>query len=451
LGVIETDSKTWTHNVNFMVSNPELFELPSGDVGVAALVQVGRQSWSNPTDPRVIEGDFWGITGTQGAGKRDNWAGAVEFRVPILESLAANVSGRYDDYQNVDAGSDSKFTYKVGLEFRPVESLLVRGNFATAFRAPDMAYVFAGESGFFTSVVDYYRCEEAGQPVDDCVYNGTQIEGARSGNPDLKSITADSYGFGFVWSPNEWFDLRADYYDVNIDDKVSDLSIDLLLRDENECRQGRLDINSPTCIDALARIERLGPDAFQPNLLVGVEIAPINVSREQVSGILAGTTFRWGGERAGDFELALSYNRTLDHKSRQYPEDPVIDLLEDGFYSSEFPDILSADLIWHVGRWTTAVHGVRYGATPNYAEQLGLASNNEVDAGSIDPHYLFNLNVDFQVTGTSNLALTVNNLLDEGPPRDRSWTAYPYFNIFNYNGYGRAYWLQYRMDFSGAM
>jgi len=447
LGTIKTDSRTWTQNVNLLVTNPGLFALPAGDVGVAALVQAGEQFWSNPTDPRVIDGDFWGITGTQGSGKRKNWAAAVEFRVPILESLSANVSGRYDDYENVNASSDSKFTYKVGLEFRPVDSLLIRGNYATAFRAPDMAYVFAGESGFFSSATDYYRCEVEGQPLDDCEYNPESYQGERSGNPDLKSITADSYGFGFVWSPTVWFDLRVDYYNVKIEDKVSDLSVDQLLQDENECRQGRLDINSPTCVDALSRIDRVDPDSqFQPNLLQLIRIAPINISQEEVSGIMAGTTFRWGSDRAGDFELALSYNYTLDHTSQQYPDDPVIDLLEDGFYSSEFRDILTADVTWRIGKVMTALHAVRYGPTPNYAEQLGLSSNNGVPAGDIDPYYLFNLNLDYQLTDNSNLALTVNNLLDEDPPTDKSWTGYPYFNIFNYNGYGRAYWLQYRID-----
>jgi len=43
----------------------------------------------------------------------------------------------------------------------------------------------------------------------------------------------------------------------------------------------------------------------------------------------------------------------------------------------------------------------------------------------------------------------INNIQDKGPPRDKSYsgtTAYPYFNIFNFNGYGRAFWLEYRID-----
>lgn len=70
--------------------------------------------------------------------------------------MTANLSGRYDDYKNQGGGSDSRLTYKVGLEFRPVDALLLRGDYATAFKAPDMAYTFAGDSGFYESVNDYY-------------------------------------------------------------------------------------------------------------------------------------------------------------------------------------------------------------------------------------------------------------------------------------------------------
>ena len=59
--------------------------MPAGPVGAAVLAQVGKQSWENPTDLRVIAGEFWGITGTQGAGERENWATALEFRVPLLQ------------------------------------------------------------------------------------------------------------------------------------------------------------------------------------------------------------------------------------------------------------------------------------------------------------------------------------------------------------------------------
>ena len=442
---IRTDSKTWTHNVNFKVTNPALFELPAGSVGVAGLVQFGEQSWDNPTDPRVIGNEFWGLNGTQGSGDRESWAGAVEFRVPIISTLTANLSTRYDSYKNIDAGSDARTTYKFGLELRPVDTLLLRANYATAFRAPDMAYIYAGDSGFFTTVIDYFRCEEANLPLNNCTFANSNIEGNRHGNLGLKSITADSYGFGFIWSPSDRFDLRADYYNVSIDNEVSDLSIDRILRDENECRQGREDINSPTCVDALSRIDR----SALTNQLLLVTIEPINISKEKVSGIIAGTTVRFGGGRAGDFEFSLDYNESLTHTYTQFPGDSPIDLLTDGFNSLEFDTVTTADLVWDIGRFTTSVHGTRYSATPNFTAWSGAPSINGIGPGNIAPYYLYNLNVNYRLTDNSDVSVTVNNIEDKGPPKDDSYsgvTAYPYYNIFDFNGYGRAVWVQYKLN-----
>jgi outer membrane receptor protein involved in Fe transport len=449
LGEIKTESTTWTHNVNFMITNTDLFDLPAGSVGMAALVQAGYQTWSNPTDPRVINGDFWGITGTQGSGKRSNAAAAIEFRVPLLSKLTANISGRYDKYKNIDAGDDAKATYKLGLEFRPLDTLLLRGNYATAFRAPDMSYIYAGDSGFFTTATDYFRCEETNQPLDTCTFGGVNITGRRIGNLDLKSITADSYGFGVVWSPSKKFEARADYYNVSIDNEVSDLSINRLLFDENECLQGRLDPGSPTCVDALARIDRNPPTGVNPNVLRLVRINPINISQEKVTGIIAGTTFRWGGGRNGRFELGLDYNVTLDHTFTQFPGDPESDLLRDPSQSTEFKTVVSGDFVWDIGKWTTTVHGTRYGATPNCAaavQVLGCVARPGIAPGTVAPYMLFNLNVKYQLTANSDLAVTVNNVGNRRPAVDPSYASYPFYNIFNYNAYGRAFWLQYSID-----
>ncbi|HJW46058.1 MAG TPA: TonB-dependent receptor [Lysobacter sp.] len=454
-GEIRTDSETWTHNLNFQLTNTELFTLPAGPVGFAAVLQVGEQSWSNPTDPRLVNNEYWGLTGTQGEGERSNEAVAVEFRVPIFSLLTGNASVRYDHYKNKGLNSDEDITYKLGLEFRPIESLLVRANYATAFKAPDMAYVFAGDSGFFTFVTDYYRCavEQPNVPVDECDFgnNNAQIFGTRSGSPDLQSITADSWGGGVVWSPSSNFSISADYYNIKIDNKVSDMSLDALLRTESACRLGQLDINSPTCVDAIARIGRNPPTGGQaPNQLNTAQINPINISNEEVSGIIANLDYRWQTSNAGDFGINLQYNVTLDHENQQYPDDPVIDLLNQPFYSTEFKDVATASFNWSKGPWNATLFGVRYGRTPNLAAQvadpdLGYAAE---DAGKVDAHYNFNTTVGYEINDTATLTFTVNNLLNEDPPDDSTYTTYPYFNVFNYNDYGRSYMLEinWRLD-----
>jgi outer membrane receptor protein involved in Fe transport len=449
LGEIRTKSKTWTHNINFMVTNTALWELPAGDVGIALLATAGRQSWNNPTDPGVIAGDFWGITGTQGKGERTNAAVAAELRVPLFKMLTASLSGRYDTYENVDAGEDSKATWKLGLEFRPVDTLLVRANYATAFRAPDMAYVFAGDSGFFVGANDYFRCEEDGQAIEDCDWAGVQVEGLRKGNPDLKSITAESYGFGFVFSPNRHLNFHADYYNVDIKDEVRDLSLDFILRNENECRQGRSELSADTCADLIGRVDRTGPNSPQPNAILLIRTNPVNISTEKVSGIVAGASFRWGGGKYGNYELGFEWNDTLEHDVRQFPDDPELDYLRDGFWSTEFKSNLSADLNWEIGKWESNLHVTHYGHTPNFTEQVGEAENGGIAPRSVNPWTLMNLNVAYHVTDNQRVALTINNLANRRPPKDDSYTAYPYFNIFNFNGYGRAWWLSYTIDWAG--
>lgn len=446
---IKSDSKTWTQNVNLQLTNTELFNLPAGPVGFAAILQAGNQYWENPTDPRVVNGEFWGLTGTQGSGKRNNEALGVEFRVPIFSKLTANVSSRYDRYKNKGGSSDNDTTYKLGLEYRPIESLLLRANYATAFKAPDMAYTFAGSSGYFTSVTDYYRCatEEPGTPIDDCTYNAEQVFGTRSGNNELKSITAKSWGFGVVWSPTANFDVSADYYRIKIDDEVNDLSLDALMRTESACRLGQLDPASPTCVDALSRIGRSPEGAPVPLQVNTVKTNPINISKEEVSGILAKLNYSWETSSVGNFNLGLQYNVTLDHERQQYPEDPTIDYLSEPFYSSEFRSVGSASLNWNNGPWNATLYGVRYGKTPNYAAQQTTAGYSAKDAKRVDPYYRFNTTLGYQFTDDVELTLTVNNLLDEDPPEDRTYTAYPYFNIFNYNGYGRAYTLEVTWKF----
>jgi len=446
LDEIRTESKTWTHNINFLVTNSALFELPAGDVGMAFLATAGRQEWANPTDRRVIAGDFWGITGTQGHGERTNYAFAAEFRVPIFKPLTASLSGRYDSYENIDASSDSKATWKLGLEYRPIDTLLIRGNYATAFRAPDMSYIYAGDSGFFSGANDYYRCEEAGQPITDCTWGPVQVQGLRHGNLDLKSITADSWGYGFVWSPNRHLNFRADFYDVNIENEVRDLSLDFILRNENECLQGRSDLSAEACADFIGRVDRNPPGGPGGNAITLIRTNPVNISTEHVKGISAGATFRWGGGAWGNYVLDFEWNRTLAHDVQQFPDDPQLDYLRDGFWSTEFGSNLSADLNWSLQNWETNLHVNHMGGTANFTEQLGLNENNGIGPGSVNPWTLVNLNVGYHLTGNQKVALTINNLANRRPPTDHSYTAYPYYNVFNYNGYGRAWWLSYTID-----
>lgn len=463
-GTIHNVSRTWTQNVNLQVVNASLFELPAGPVGMAAVLQAGNQYWDNPIDPGVSGNTYFGISGTSGRGRRANQAIGAEFTIPVAKMLTLDASVRYDAYQNKNAGSDSKPTYKLGVEFRPVNSLLLRANYATAFRAPDMGYVFSGGNGFFSTETDFYKCE-----IDpaNCAsqYTGLPVEGNQIANADLKSITAKSYGFGFVWSPNSNFDVHADYYNVKLKDKVLPQSTTQTLFDENECRQGRLDINSARCVDALARVTRGPVNPVNPLLsesIILITVKPINIAEENVSGITAGTNYRWKTERLGTFNFGLDYNLTRNHTTRSFPDQPSYDVFSYGqALTAEFKSIVTGDIGWHGERWAANLHGIRYGSLPNYARQFTgdpanpYTTSTGATYGTVAPWILYNLSVDYNVTDNSTLSLIVNNIRNSQPPHDESYNgqagfAPPYYNIFAYNGYGRSYWVEYKINFGGG-
>ena len=137
--------------------------------------------------------------------------------MPLLSSLQASVAGRYDRYGYGDK-NPGKFTYSTGLEWRPVDTLLVRGSYGTGFRAPDMHYLFAGQDYYRTRfATDYYQCriDEPGYGDGDCYDDGSwdvSTFDVYTGNLALDVETSRSMTAGFVWSPTASFDIAMDFY-----------------------------------------------------------------------------------------------------------------------------------------------------------------------------------------------------------------------------------------------
>ena len=447
-GVVQSDSETYTQNVNLTVTNTDLFQLPAGSVGFAGVVEAGDQLWDNPVDPRVTAGQFYNLGGTSGHGTRDRQAVAGEFTVPIFSMLTADLATRWDRY-SAAGSSQSKVTYKLGLEFRPFESLLIRGNYGTAFRAPDMGYIFSKGSSFFTSVTDYYNCRVAqGDHYTNCntPYNSVQINGRSTGNKDLQYITAKSFGYGIVWSPSSNFTVKTDYYHIKISNEVSNYSIDTILQKEADCRLGHtrggtpVDGTSPACQQYIAQVTRNPPDALiSPNALNTVSTVPINIASEMVSGIVLNASYKWEAGRFGDFTFSANYNDTLKHTYRQFPNDPDTDLLHITDYYNQFKQIFAGSVAWEIGPWSAVVRGTRYGKTWRYD-----------GSGTVAPWMVYNASVQYNFSDDASMTLTGNNIFNSRPPYDATYSAFPFYNIYNYNAFGRLVMLEMNVHFGGG-
>jgi len=445
---VRSASETYTQQGNLTVTNTDLFALPAGSVGFAGVLEVGNQSWDNPVDPRVTAGDFWGTGGTSGHGKRDREAVAAELNIPIFSKLTGDVSARYDNY-DADGNSQGKVTYKIGLEFRPVDTLLFRGNYATAFRAPDMGYLFSAGSSFFTSVVDTYNCRKTqGDAYTNCLppFNSVQIQGFQTGNRDLKYITAKSFGYGAVYSPTSNFNVKVDYYHVKIDNEVSSYSLQTILEKEADCRLGHtrggtpVDGSSAGCQQIISEVGRNPLNApIGAGLLNTVSTVPINISNETVSGITANLQYRLEAGRFGDFTFGADYNTTLKHEYQQFPTDPITDLLRSTSYYNQFKNIGAGSIRWDIGPWSTTVRGTRFGKTWSYDGSYTVA-----------PWMIYNASVQYNFSDDAAITLIGNNIFNSRPPYDRTFSAYPYYNLFNYNSYGRLLMMEFNMHFGGG-
>jgi outer membrane receptor protein involved in Fe transport len=449
--IIRSDSNTYTQVGNLTVTNTDLATLPAGAVGFAGVAEIGNQYWDNPVDPRITSGEFFGAGGTSGRGTRDRGALAAEFNVPIFSMLTADVSARYDRYR-VTGSAQGKLTYKAGLEFRPIDTLLFRGNYSTAFRAPDMGYVFSGGSISFVGVDDTYNCRlTQGDNYVTCnpPFGSLSIQNNTTSNHDLKYITAKSFGYGVVWSPTQNFSVKTDYYHVKLDNEVATYSVLTILSREADCRLGHtvtgapVDINSQICQQTLAEVSRNPPTApVAPGQLNGVTTFPLNLANELVSGITANAQYRLDAGSYGSFTFNADYNTTLKHIQQQFPTDPVDDLLRDGNFYGPFKSIGSGSITWRVGPWSTTLYGIRYGRTFSRDAQ-----------STVPPWTIFNASVQYNFSDDAAMTLIGNNIRNSRPPVDPSYAGqanYPWYNIYNYNNYGRLLMVELNMHFGGS-
>jgi outer membrane receptor protein involved in Fe transport len=260
-GILTNYSQTEENFLRGQLTNGSLFTLPGGDAGVALEVDGGDQGWFYDVDPRYLDGTAYGYTSVgSSSGHRSRYAVTGELRLPIVKMLTLTGSARYDKY-NVASSDFTKTTYNLGLEFRPIEKLLFRGRYGTAFKAPTLSDEYQAKSGYFETLTDYYLCATQGYTaakgnLDSCAQANQSYNGSTAGNTSLKPITAKVWDLGFVWSPLDRFSLTGDIIDWRIDNEVAEQQADSLLKTEADCRLGTLDINSPTCVAALSQVTR---------------------------------------------------------------------------------------------------------------------------------------------------------------------------------------------------
>lgn len=230
----------------------DLFELPAGPVAAVVGFEWRNSSFDFRVDNEQRSGNMYGFNAIQDQG------GSVgvtelytEIAVPLLRDLpGANYLGleagyRYSDYDTV-GGLD---TYKIGLEWEPVDFLKFRTVYNSAVRAPSVFELFQNGDQGFPSYTDPCATTSSYSPdanlaafctsevaaaggsfdfsTTPLTQGNSQVEAFAFGNPDLLPEEAETFTVGVVFQP-DFFplgDLRAslDYYDIEFTNIISSL------------------------------------------------------------------------------------------------------------------------------------------------------------------------------------------------------------------------------------
>ena len=200
-----------------------------------------------------------------------------------------------------------------------------------------------------------------------------------------------------------------------------------------------VDINSPTCVDALARVVREDPnDPF--STITSVLFAPINIANEETSGIDVTANYRLQTASAGDFRFTGNYTWAHRHNRQLYPGDPEEDMLDLSFSATTLPRTKgNVGVDWDKGAWGAGLFGNYVGRVANY--------NNDAWTGAT---WRFNGSARYDISDHLRVSLSVNNLLDKMPPRDATWANYPYYDTSWFDSMGRSYYLQLTWKLGGT-
>lgn len=426
--ILKYESHSWVNQASFVLSG-DLFDLPAGPVGFAAIIDGTQQGYdlNSPAGILPTNRTVYNLTGTNGGGDRDRYAIGGELSIPILSSLKASLAGRYDKYDDITAVDDAK-TWAAGLEWRPFDSLLVRGNYSTSFKAPDMHFVYNEGSGSFSTVLDTFRCLSTGGTPGTASCAGStysySVFATSRGEPTLEEETGKSWSAGIVWDVMDNLSLTADYYDIELEGAVTTLSSTFILDAEAGCRTGLTRTRQPYafapdsafCQEVTSRVTRTAAPGEPTDRATNIRSGPVNQSFLRVAGIDAGVNYRMDTDRFGRFAWQLAWSHTLASERQTFATDPIQADWRDDANNFDFRSRVRASLGWSKDDWTANVFSTRYGSLPNWQE-----------TGRVAPYILWNFNAGKMITEKMKISFFVNNVFNKFSPRDDGFNSYPYF------------------------
>jgi outer membrane receptor protein involved in Fe transport len=253
----------------------------------------------------------------------------AELFIPILKDLpfahALNVTlgDRYSKYSTFGSTNN----WKVAVEYRPIEDLMLRGTISSIFRAPTIGDVFGpptvGGTALGSDPCDHITVANpacVGVPLDGSFVDdqvGQQVtpivaSGSQYANFPLGPESGKSFDFGAVYSPHFVPGLSAsvDIWRIYLDNVITGIGADTVL---DQCFAG-IEKYCPL-------ITRFGADTAGAGQIARILLPTANLGRIDVKGVDLTATYRLPAFSFGQFDLTVGATYLSQYKIQTAPDE----------------------------------------------------------------------------------------------------------------------------------
>jgi len=453
-------------------------------------------------DSLAQSGDLGGAGGATPAisGGYSVWEGFGEVILPLVQDapffqdLTLNGGIRFSHYE-IDAPGNPEYdttTWTAGGSWAPIDALKIRGNYARAVRAPNIAELFSPVNTGLTNLSDdpcavfndsgaRIRANPTGELRAICLAQGAgpnidaisqpiagQANATGGGNINLGPEEADSYTVGVIVEPPfaPGLSLTVDYYNIVVNGAISSPTPG----DVIAACFGANPQSPPAGASGTAACTSIRRDPLtgglngDPTTTAGLPLVTSNLGRLATSGVDVILNY---SRDIGFARLGLNFTGNWTEKSEFQASPTSTNLDCVGLYSEncgslqpEFQwstratlgfDAVDVSVLWR------HIDGMTYEFAPDafsgtLAPSTGPVAGQQVDFNRIEAYDYFDLTARWNATENVQFLVSVQNLFDKDPPIVGSDIGSTTFNSGNtypstYDALGRRYAVSAKLRF----
>ncbi len=310
-----------------------------------------------------------------------------ELAVPVTKSLEMQLALRTDKYEGFGTTTNPKIAFR----YQPLPTFLMRGSVNSGFKAPTFQQQQVNNAPQLdvTKWSDPVRC-----PVDPTQCD-IQVNYTNSGNPDLKPEKSKQGTLGFVWAPVSGLTLYADYWRVDLTDRIRTLTI------------GDLRNNYGLFTDRFVR------DA-SGNVSV-VRAGWVNAAGSSTKGVDWGATGSFNA-MGSKWVAAVNGTHMLSHMESPLENLPMAEYVGTfGTRTLYLRNKFTTSLTWTEGPWSSTLTGTYKSGyqDQNLTNRATMPATANTD---VDSYTIFGLSATYKGIKNASFSVGIRNLLDVKPP-----------------------------------